>query len=81
MSSLISRLVERGKSPVINSIEEMVARGDTDGWNWGTVTMTGAFSSLLKSSSNPDFIVAAQFMLVSERYRKLIKNKTKHYPT
>lgn len=67
MSSLISRLVEGGKSPVINSIEEMVARGETDGWKWGTVTMTGVFNTFFSTSSNPDFLVAKQFMQVCTR--------------
>ncbi|MPC60902.1 putative glutamate receptor [Portunus trituberculatus] len=62
MSSLISRLVEGGKPPVINVIEEMVARGETDGWQWGTVTMTGVFNTFFSTSSNPDFLIAKEFM-------------------
>ncbi|KAK8400951.1 hypothetical protein O3P69_002616 [Scylla paramamosain] len=62
MSSLISRLVEGGKPPVINAIEEMVARGETDGWKLGSVTMTGVFNTFFSTSSNPDFLIAKQFM-------------------
>ncbi|KAK3892440.1 hypothetical protein Pcinc_003673 [Petrolisthes cinctipes] len=50
-SSLISHLVVQGKSPVINSVKELVER---DEWRWGTQRMTGAIKPYLKSSPNPD---------------------------
>ncbi|KAK4301570.1 hypothetical protein Pmani_026348 [Petrolisthes manimaculis] len=50
-SSLISHLVVQGKSPVINSVKELVGR---DEWRWGTQRMTGAIKPYLKSSPNPD---------------------------
>ncbi|XP_071546567.1 uncharacterized protein [Panulirus ornatus] len=49
-SSLISHLVVQGKSPVINSAEDLVSR---EGWSWGTPRMTGALLSYLRSSPNP----------------------------
>ena len=69
MSSLISRLVEGGKTPVINAIDEMVARRETDGWEWGTVTMSGALSSFFSSSTDPDFLTAKQLMQVCARVK------------
>ncbi|XP_071546586.1 glutamate receptor ionotropic, delta-2-like [Panulirus ornatus] len=49
-SSLISHLVVQGKSPVINSMEDLVAR---QGWNWGTPRMTGALLLVLSTSPYP----------------------------
>ncbi|KAK4301566.1 hypothetical protein Pmani_026344 [Petrolisthes manimaculis] len=48
-TSLISHLVVQGKSPEINSVEDLMER---DGWSWGTPDMTGAFKIFL--STNPD---------------------------
>lgn len=64
VSSLISHLVKGGESPVINTIEEMVKSGQHEGWQWGTVTMTGVFNSFFSTSTNSDFHVAKQFMQV-----------------
>ncbi|KAK4301563.1 hypothetical protein Pmani_026341 [Petrolisthes manimaculis] len=49
-SSLISHLVVQGKSPVINSVKELVGRDD---WKWGAPSMTGAIKPFLKSSPDP----------------------------
>ncbi|XP_050689720.1 uncharacterized protein LOC126982046 [Eriocheir sinensis] len=62
VSSLISHLVKGGESPVINTIEEMVRSGEHEGWQWGTVTMSGVFNSFFSTSTNPDFHVAKKFM-------------------
>ncbi|KAG7171101.1 glutamate [NMDA] receptor subunit 1-like [Homarus americanus] len=48
-SSLISHLVVQGKSPLINSVNDLVRR---EGWRWGTPRMTGAL--LLYLNSSPD---------------------------
>ncbi|KAK3885128.1 hypothetical protein Pcinc_010610 [Petrolisthes cinctipes] len=48
-SSLISHLVVAGKSPVINTVEDLVGR---HGWGWGTPRMTGALKTVL--STSPD---------------------------
>ncbi|KAK4301577.1 hypothetical protein Pmani_026355 [Petrolisthes manimaculis] len=49
-SSLISHLVVQGKSPEINSVEDLMER---DGWSWGTPDMTGAFKTFFSSNPNP----------------------------
>ncbi|MPC36940.1 Glutamate receptor ionotropic, delta-2 [Portunus trituberculatus] len=51
-SSLISHLVVQGKSAVINTFEDLVERGESDGWTWGTPRMTGALKTVL--STSPD---------------------------
>ncbi|KAK8377099.1 hypothetical protein O3P69_013629 [Scylla paramamosain] len=51
-SSLISHLVVQGKSAVINTFEDLVERGERDGWTWGTPRMTGALKTVL--STSPD---------------------------
>ncbi|KAK3888481.1 hypothetical protein Pcinc_007463 [Petrolisthes cinctipes] len=49
-SSLISHLVVQGKSPEINSMEDLIER---DGWSWGATEMSGAFKTFFKTSPNP----------------------------
>ncbi|XP_045599635.2 probable glutamate receptor [Procambarus clarkii] len=49
-SSLVSHLVVQGKSPLINSIQELVAKS---GWRWGTPRMTGALLIFLNTSQDP----------------------------
>ena len=53
--SLISHLVVKGKSSVINSMEELAERGEKDGWVWGVrqAPMTGAYRTYFASSPNP----------------------------
>lgn len=64
-SSLTSHLVVQGKSPAINSLEEMVQRRAGEGWQWGTKSFSGAFNSLLSTSNNPAFHVVKQEMQVT----------------
>ncbi|XP_063869622.1 uncharacterized protein LOC135105415 [Scylla paramamosain] len=61
-SSLISHLVVQGKSAVINSMEELVDRRETDGWRWGTRRMTGVLKTFLSSSSDPAMIQVYKYM-------------------
>lgn len=63
-SSLISHLVVQGKSPVINSVKELVGR---DGWSWGTLKMTGAIKPFLKLSPDPDMQKLYNYMQVKFR--------------
>ena len=53
--SLISHLVVKGKSSVVNSMEELAERGEKDGWVWGVpgVPMTGAYRTFFVSSPSP----------------------------
>ena len=62
--SLTSHLVVQGKSPTINSLEEMVDRRYKEGWKWGTKSFNGAFNSLLSTSGNPAFNVVKEYMQV-----------------
>ena len=52
--SLISHLIVKGKSSVINSMEELAERGEKDGWVWGVpgAPMTGVFKPFFASSPN-----------------------------
>ncbi|XP_063869662.1 glutamate receptor-like [Scylla paramamosain] len=61
-SSLISHLVVQGKSAVINSMEELVDRRETDGWRWGTRRMTGVLKNFLSSSSDPAIVQVYKHM-------------------
>ena len=56
--SLISHLVVQGKSSVINSMEELVERGETGGWMWGVAgaPMTGVYEPFFASSPNPTIL-------------------------
>ena len=57
-SSLISHLVVQGKSSVINSMEELAERGETDGWAWGIpgFLMTSAHKTFFVTSPSPAII-------------------------
>ena len=52
--SLISHLVVKGKSSVINSMEELAERGEKDGWVCGVpgAPMTGAYRNYFASNPN-----------------------------
>ena len=67
MSSLISHLVVQGKSPAINTMEELVGQGKTHGIEWGTWNMEGALNTLLSTSPYPAFLAVKHHMQVNKR--------------
>lgn len=48
-SSLISHLVVQGKTPAINSVEDLM---EQNGWSWGNPDMTGAITPFLSANPN-----------------------------
>ena len=56
----MSHLVVKGKSSVINSMEELAEQGEKDGWVWGVPgsPMTGVFKQYFASSPNTAILTA-----------------------
>ena len=67
-SSFISHLVVQGKSAVINTFEDLVERGERDGWTWGTPRMTGALKTVLSTSPDETMQMVYRKMTVRMQY-------------
>lgn len=52
-SSLISHLVVQDLSDAIDNMNDLVERGNSEGWTWGVRRMTGSLKPYLSSSLDP----------------------------
>ncbi|XP_063869660.1 glutamate receptor ionotropic, delta-2-like [Scylla paramamosain] len=69
-SSLISHLVVKGKSSVINNMEQLAERGK-EGWEWGTPAsrLTGSHKTFYVTSPTPAIIEVHNGIKVSENIK------------
>ncbi|XP_063869659.1 uncharacterized protein LOC135105466 [Scylla paramamosain] len=67
-SSLISHLVVKDKSSVINNMEQLAERGEKEGWEWGIPgpRMTGAYETFFVTSPTPAIIKVHKALKITD---------------